>query len=138
MKKTGVKRLHFLQQVKRDPWKLIFCLGTVVVFAIFIAGILPLYSRGNVHGGLIGIVVGMLFTYRHSSISQIKLTENQQAFIPVLKKYRYQKTDKGYYTPPGPEILKFRSQRIYLDRQSEDVVVTGPWYVLQKIQKAHP
>lgn len=138
MKKISVKRLHFLQQVKRDPWKLIFCLGTVVLFTLFIAGVLPLYSRSNLHGGLIGIIPGMLFTYRHSSISQIKLTENQQAFIPVLKKYRYQKNDKGYYTPPGPKILKFRSQRIYLDWQHEEVVVTGPWYILQKIQKAHP
>ncbi|WP_147197048.1 hypothetical protein AAGQ96_08275 [Pantoea sp. MBD-2R] len=118
--------------------KLIFCLGTVFFFAIFITNILPLFSRGNGHGGLIGIVVGIVFTYRYSSISQIKLTENQQAFIPVLKKYRYQKTDSGYYQPPGLKILQFRSQRIYLDRQGENVVVTGPWYVLQKIQKAHP
>ena len=126
-----------MQQVKRDPWKLVFCLGTVVFFMIFMTGILPLYAQGNVHGGLFGIVIGMVFTWRHSSISQMILTGNQQAFIPVLKKYRYQKTEKGYYSPAGPAMLKFRSQRIYLDRRNEDIVLTGPWYVLQKIEKAY-
>ncbi|MFZ4834416.1 hypothetical protein [Rouxiella sp. Mn2063] len=130
-------RLSLLQQWRFDSFRLLFCIALMLLFSVIIIWVLPLFSHGNVHGAIIGVLCGLTINFWLTCIARLRINApvNAEKLLSILEGYQYRKTPQGYYDLQVHRYTKFTSQRIFLQKQDKTWVVTGPHNILKKIIK---
>lgn len=133
--RSNLHRLSLLNQCRKDPVRIFIFLITLLVAASIVFWVLPLFFKGNVHGGIIGIVCGLSVNFWITCIST--LTLDTAVCLPdvinILEKFRYRITEAGYYDLPVHRLKKFRSQRVYIEVTPGGLLITGPHNILKKL-----
>lgn len=132
-----LQRLNLLQQWRHDSFRLIFLTLVLLIFSAIMLWILPLFTRGNVHAGYIGLVCGLAANFWFTCISQLHIDchENSYDLERLLRRFNYEITPEGFYDLPVPRYKKFKSQRIYIISESKGLFLRGPYNILKKITK---
>lgn len=138
MKKfSKLQRLSLLQQWRHDSFRLIFLTIVLLIFSAIMLWILPLFTRGNVHAGFIGLVCGLAANFWFTCIAELHTDchENSDDIARLLRQFKYEKTPEGFYDLPVPRYKKFKSQRIYIISEGKGLSLRGPYNILKKIAK---
>lgn len=130
-------RLSLLDQWRFDHFRLLFCIAVVLIFSAVIYWILPLFGHGNVRNGFVGMLCGLSINFWLTCIGRLRINsvDYTDKLVAILERYKYKKNGLGYYDIPAHRYMKFKSQRIYLDRENEKLVITGPYNILKKVTK---
>lgn len=133
--RSNIRRLSLLNQWRRDPARFWTFLIILLVASSIIFWILPVFFKGNIHGGIVGIICGLAVNFWLTSISTLTLdmTVHRTDVIRILEKFRYRITDGGYYDLPVHRLMKFKSQRVYIDVTDSGMAITGPHNILNKM-----
>jgi hypothetical protein len=134
--KAKLQRLNLLEQWRRDSYRIYFNLAILVIFISIIRWVLPLWIHGNIHDGIVGCICGLATTYWLTCIARLTLPGDvtPDQLTAILTKAKYHATSAGYYDVPAHLPGKFKSQRIYIENQTGQTVLTGPHNILKKIR----
>jgi len=132
-----LQRLSLLQQWRHDRFRLIFLTIVLIIFSAIMLWILPMFTRGNVHAGYIGLVCGLTTNFWFTCISQLDIDchENIYDLERLLRQFNYEKTPEGFYDLPVHRYKKFKSQRIYIVSEGKGLSLRGPYNILKKFTK---
>lgn len=81
------------------------------------------------------MISGLLVSFWLTNISEltIKSSIHTDELVTVLNKYKYRQTDHGYYELQGAKLTRFKSQRIYIRNNGNNMILEGPYNTLKKI-----
>lgn len=130
-------RLSLLDQWRFDRFRLLFCIAVVLIFSAVIYWVLPLFGHGNIQNGFVGMLCGLSVNFWLTCIGRLRIdsVDYVDKLAVILERYKYKKNGLGYYDIPAHRYMKFKSQRIYLNRKNETLVITGPYNILKKVIK---
>lgn len=133
--RSNLHRLSLLNQWRKDPVRFLIFLIILLVAASIIFWVLPVFFKGNVHGGIVGIICGLSVNFWLTCISTLTLDTVvcRPDVIKILEKFRYRITEAGYYDLPVHRLKKFSSQRVYIEVTAGGMVITGPHNILKKV-----
>jgi len=114
-----------------------FCIAVVLIFSSVIYWVLPFFGHGNIQNGFVGMLCGLAVNFWLTCISRLRINcvDHMERLAAILERYKYKKNSLGYYDIPVHRYMKFKSQRIYLCKKNEVLVMTGPYNILKKVTK---
>ncbi|WP_017346526.1 hypothetical protein [Pantoea sp. A4] len=134
--KAKLQRLNLLEQWRRDSYRIYFSLAVLVIYSCIIRWVLPLWVHGNIHDGIVGCICGLAATFWLTCIARLTLPGDvtPDQLTAILTKAKYHATSAGYYDVPLHKRMKFKSQRIYIESLSGQIILTGPYNILKRIR----
>jgi len=123
------------KQWQKDSFRIAFFILTGLFFSAVITWLLPQLTHGKITGGFTGMLCGLAASFWFTNISWLKFKTpiclSDLDFI--LKKYNYQRNEQGYYDLQIAKYRRFKSQRIYISNDGNDITLEGPYNTLKRI-----
>ncbi|KJV45212.1 hypothetical protein VH86_23270 [Pantoea sp. BL1] len=131
----SLHRLSLIKQWQKDSFRIVFFILTGLFFSAVIKWLLPQLTHGNITGGFTGMLCGLAASFWFTNIAwlRIKSPIRLSDLNSVLAKYHYQQTEQGDYELQIAKYRRFKSQRIYIRNDGNEMTLEGPYNTLKRI-----
>jgi len=131
----SLHRLGLIKQWQKDSFRIVFFILIGLFFSAVIKWLLPQLTHGNINGGFAGMLCGLAASFWFTNIAWLtfKTPIRLSDLAAVLNKYNYQQTEQGYYELQIAKYRRFKSQRIYIGNDGNDITLEGPYNTLKRI-----
>lgn len=131
----SLHRLSLIKQWHKDSFRIVFFVLIGLFLSDVIKWLLPQLTHGNITGGFTGMLCGLAASFWLTNIAWLtfKTPIRQSDLDSVLEKYHYEQTEQGYYELQIAKYRRFKSQRIYISNDGNDITLEGPYNTLRRI-----